>query len=200
VVAENIVSSTVHTHLFDFSNGWLYVFGVGVLGAARFCASGRRRPRKAVRSLPQPHVASSTQSRPDGCQSQRQDQRLHIGEKRRGKKRRETAHTPSSSTERVREAKTAGKSGGTFCSQSMARESFSGSHISSWSDRHNSQLLLMDHRQDQGSWQQNPAPDDCGFARGMIRVLLGIGIRSPRFRRSTRRRTRTRTNCAMSDR
>ena len=32
VVAENIVSSTFHTHLFDFNNGWLYVFGVGVLG------------------------------------------------------------------------------------------------------------------------------------------------------------------------
>jgi len=31
-VVENIVSSTVHTHLFDFNNGWLYVFAVGVLG------------------------------------------------------------------------------------------------------------------------------------------------------------------------
>ena len=32
VVVENIVSSFFHTHLFDFNNGWLYVFGVGVLG------------------------------------------------------------------------------------------------------------------------------------------------------------------------
>jgi O-antigen ligase len=32
VVVENILSSTVHSHLFDFTNGWLYVFGVGVLG------------------------------------------------------------------------------------------------------------------------------------------------------------------------
>ena len=32
VVTENILSSTVHSHLFDFNNGWLYVFGVGVLG------------------------------------------------------------------------------------------------------------------------------------------------------------------------
>jgi O-antigen ligase len=32
VVVENIVSSTVHSHLFDFAHGWLYVFGVGVLG------------------------------------------------------------------------------------------------------------------------------------------------------------------------
>jgi hypothetical protein len=32
VVAENVLSSTVHSHLFDFNSGWLYVFGVGVLG------------------------------------------------------------------------------------------------------------------------------------------------------------------------
>lgn len=32
VVVENIVSSLFHSHLFDFNNGWLYVFGVGVLG------------------------------------------------------------------------------------------------------------------------------------------------------------------------
>jgi hypothetical protein len=32
VVTENVVSSTVHSHLFDFMSGWLYVFGIGVLG------------------------------------------------------------------------------------------------------------------------------------------------------------------------
>lgn len=32
VVIENVVSSTVNSHLFDFSNGWLYIFGVGVAG------------------------------------------------------------------------------------------------------------------------------------------------------------------------
>jgi len=32
VVVENVVSSTVNSHLFDFSQGWLYVFGVGVAG------------------------------------------------------------------------------------------------------------------------------------------------------------------------
>jgi O-antigen ligase len=32
VVVENVVSSLAHSHLFDFANGWLYVFGVGVLG------------------------------------------------------------------------------------------------------------------------------------------------------------------------
>jgi O-antigen ligase len=32
VVVENIVSSTFNSHLFDFMHGWLYVFGVGVVG------------------------------------------------------------------------------------------------------------------------------------------------------------------------
>jgi O-antigen ligase len=32
VVVENILSSTVHSHLFDFNSGWLYVFAIGVLG------------------------------------------------------------------------------------------------------------------------------------------------------------------------
>jgi O-antigen ligase len=32
LVVENILSSTVHSHLFDFNSGWLYVFGVGALG------------------------------------------------------------------------------------------------------------------------------------------------------------------------
>lgn len=32
VVVQNIVFSLFNSHLFDFSQGWLYVFGVGVLG------------------------------------------------------------------------------------------------------------------------------------------------------------------------
>ena len=32
VVVENVVSSLAHSHLFDFTHGWLYVFGVGVVG------------------------------------------------------------------------------------------------------------------------------------------------------------------------
>jgi hypothetical protein len=31
-VVENILSSIVHSHLFDFNSGWLYVFAIGVLG------------------------------------------------------------------------------------------------------------------------------------------------------------------------
>jgi O-antigen ligase len=34
VVVDNIVSSIFNSHLFDFTQGWLYVFGVGVLGGA----------------------------------------------------------------------------------------------------------------------------------------------------------------------
>jgi O-antigen ligase len=32
VVVQNIVASLFNSHLFDFGEGWLYVFGVGVLG------------------------------------------------------------------------------------------------------------------------------------------------------------------------
>jgi O-antigen ligase len=32
VVVQNIVSSLANSHLFDFMHGWLYVFGVGVVG------------------------------------------------------------------------------------------------------------------------------------------------------------------------
>jgi O-antigen ligase len=34
IVVGNIVSSLFNTHLFDFTQGWLYVFGVGVTGGA----------------------------------------------------------------------------------------------------------------------------------------------------------------------
>jgi hypothetical protein len=43
VVVENIVSSIAHSHLFDFANGWLYVFGVGALGGLAL----RERTRSA---------------------------------------------------------------------------------------------------------------------------------------------------------
>ncbi|MGA9005878.1 MAG: O-antigen ligase family protein [Xanthobacteraceae bacterium] len=53
VVVENIVSSTAHSHLFDFTNGWLYVFGVGVLGGMALRGGGYSSDepvRPAVRS------------------------------------------------------------------------------------------------------------------------------------------------------
>lgn len=34
VVLQNILSSPLNSHLFDFTQGWIYVFGVGVLGGA----------------------------------------------------------------------------------------------------------------------------------------------------------------------
>jgi MFS family permease len=34
IVISNVVGSLFNSHLFDFSQGWLYVFGVGVLGGA----------------------------------------------------------------------------------------------------------------------------------------------------------------------
>ena len=32
IAAQNIVSSLFNSHLFDFTQGWIYVFGVGVAG------------------------------------------------------------------------------------------------------------------------------------------------------------------------
>jgi hypothetical protein len=32
VVVQNVVSSLFNSHLFDFTEGWIYVFGVGVIG------------------------------------------------------------------------------------------------------------------------------------------------------------------------
>jgi O-antigen ligase len=47
VVVENIVSSTAHSHLFDFTNGWLYVFGVGVIGGMALRERGDPSGRSA---------------------------------------------------------------------------------------------------------------------------------------------------------
>jgi O-antigen ligase len=41
VVVENVISSLVSSHLFDFMHGWLYVFGVGVAGGM-MCIAPRR--------------------------------------------------------------------------------------------------------------------------------------------------------------
>jgi hypothetical protein len=32
IVVQNFLSSMVNSHLFDFGQGWLYVFGVGIVG------------------------------------------------------------------------------------------------------------------------------------------------------------------------
>lgn len=53
VVAQNIVGSLFNSHLFDFTQGWLYVFGVGVAGGLvlRNCgATARQAPAPTVAS------------------------------------------------------------------------------------------------------------------------------------------------------
>ena len=42
VVVQNLVSSLLNSHLFDFHEGWLYVLGVGVAGGMMLRASHRR--------------------------------------------------------------------------------------------------------------------------------------------------------------
>ena len=50
VVIDNVVSSLVHSHLFDFMHGWLYVFGVGVAGGMVLRQSAL--PRSAASGMP----------------------------------------------------------------------------------------------------------------------------------------------------
>jgi len=50
VVTDNVVSSLVNSHLFDFTQGWIYVFGVGVAGGMAL------RQRDGVRAA-QPAVS-----------------------------------------------------------------------------------------------------------------------------------------------
>jgi len=47
VVIENVVSSAVNSHLFDFSQGWLYVFGVGIAGGMMLTHSSLTTAAKA---------------------------------------------------------------------------------------------------------------------------------------------------------
>jgi O-antigen ligase len=60
IVVQNIVSSLFNSHLFDFTQGWTYVFGVGVAGGAVLrCHSNA----KAY----QPELCQGTQSMADRC-------------------------------------------------------------------------------------------------------------------------------------
>jgi O-antigen ligase len=56
IVVENIVSSAVHSHLFDFSHGWLYVFGVGVLGGMNLRERAKLLEEIELPSLAPPNV------------------------------------------------------------------------------------------------------------------------------------------------
>ena len=47
VVTQNIVSSLFNSHLFDSFHGWLYVFGLGVLGGMALREHARRTRAEA---------------------------------------------------------------------------------------------------------------------------------------------------------
>jgi O-antigen ligase len=49
IVVQNVVGSLVNSHLFDFTQGWLYVFGVGVAGGAALRGDGRTWPQRALK-------------------------------------------------------------------------------------------------------------------------------------------------------
>ena len=55
VVASNIVSSLFNSHLFDFTHGWIYVFGVGVMGG--MVLAPLQPGADAERSSDNPHAA-----------------------------------------------------------------------------------------------------------------------------------------------
>jgi O-antigen ligase len=40
-VFQNVTASTFNSHLFDFTQGWFYVFGIGVLGGMMHGAQKR---------------------------------------------------------------------------------------------------------------------------------------------------------------
>jgi len=55
VVTQSIVGSLLNSHLFDFTQGWIYVFGVGVMGGTvlrkRCAEGGARGPRPRAQIL-----------------------------------------------------------------------------------------------------------------------------------------------------
>ena len=51
IVAQNVVASLFNSHLFDFTQGWLYVFGVGVAG-------GMVLRQRDIKSAEQPAAAT----------------------------------------------------------------------------------------------------------------------------------------------
>lgn len=56
VVMQNVIGSIFNSHLFDFTQGWLYAFGVGIAGGAALAredkAQTSRRPDAAVARTP----------------------------------------------------------------------------------------------------------------------------------------------------
>jgi O-antigen ligase len=52
VVVQNIVSGVFNSHLFDFTQGWIYVFGVGVAGGAVRRHAGKTSNASSNRARP----------------------------------------------------------------------------------------------------------------------------------------------------
>jgi hypothetical protein len=44
---QNVLSSVFNSHLFDFSEGWLYVLGVGIAGGMTLGERFKRAPASA---------------------------------------------------------------------------------------------------------------------------------------------------------
>jgi O-antigen ligase len=55
VVTQNIVSCQFNSHLLDFTQGWLYVFGVGVFGGMVLRQNAERAPGEAAASTAPSH-------------------------------------------------------------------------------------------------------------------------------------------------
>lgn len=64
VVAQNFVGSLFNSHLFDFSQGWLYVFGVGIAGGMMLrkqVSASRSHADNAATAAPAPAIGSGLQ-------------------------------------------------------------------------------------------------------------------------------------------
>ena len=61
VVVQNIVGSLFNSHISDFTQGWIYVFGVGVLGGAL----RPRSPRTAADMMPAPAKSTALREMPE---------------------------------------------------------------------------------------------------------------------------------------
>jgi len=44
VVVQNVVSSLLNSHLFDFHEGWIYVLGIGIAGGMSLRAGAPSAP------------------------------------------------------------------------------------------------------------------------------------------------------------
>ncbi len=51
IVVQNIISSLFNSHLFDFTQGWMYVFGVGIAGGAMLRGGAETRRVADIRGL-----------------------------------------------------------------------------------------------------------------------------------------------------